>query len=529
MVQQGVVIPDGIKVMGLMLTASCLWGCPTILISDPETVSCTAEGETCGTQGDLRCSADNSWVEYCQEDSKGCLRWLGLARCGSLQTCRLDDLVPRCVCLDECTNEGGRRCRGGAIQVCAANENGCLSYLTLTDCADEGLACSSGDHGPVCRRSCDECDAEGNSRCHDNSIERCALDDDGCLSWVQRTSCDEGGGICDDSRSVPFCACIDECSVEDETRCREHEIHRCVEGRDHCLDWVVVQDCEEIGGSCDDSGSEPECECDICGPIGATRCQGDRVQRCLLNDDGCQVWEQEHDCGVEELLCDEVGAEFACVCPEGCPEEGISRCEAEEIQRCLADERGCLQWHYETSCSHVADLCETSGAEAICVCSDECRMEGASRCFLHELQRCVLGGDGCLDWVRERDCRIEAEICDGTGAEPRCTCASHCPELGDATCVGDLLLSCVTAENGCREWVVVRDCSEDERRCEGGGAEPACTCPDEECVMGDERCRGAKIQRCQLDDSECPVWVTIHDCLTSGATCDEIDSGVSCI
>ena len=192
----------------LSLAAFLSWGCPTIVIDEPRTTFCLDNGGRCTNPGEIRCSADSSSIERCDEDSKGCLRWFPETRCSALQSCRDDGIAPLCICLDECVIVGERRCHADVLQSCAVDENGCHGFLTVTDCISEGRLCSNGDDGPACRRLCDECSSEGTGRCHDNAIERCNLDHEGCLRWIQAVDCDEGGGICDDSRSVPFCSCV---------------------------------------------------------------------------------------------------------------------------------------------------------------------------------------------------------------------------------------------------------------------------------------------------------------------------------
>ena len=120
---------------------------------------------------------------------------------------------------------------------------------------------------------------------------------------------------CDDTPTDP-CVAIDRaCDTEGDLRCDPGQvaIEECVVNADECTAWVETETCD---GACDDHGHEPLCvePCeDACEADGASRCEVDVVQTCAEQEGGCLDWEELEDCEASGEVCDESGADAVCV------------------------------------------------------------------------------------------------------------------------------------------------------------------------------------------------------------------------
>ena len=104
-----------------------------------------------------------------------------------------------------------------------------------------------------------------------------------------------------------------------------------------------------------------------CGPEGVTQCDetGQHVQSCLVFADGCTYWVETKDCGQNDEVCEETGGTAACVeaCITDCDDDGATRCvdDGEVIQTCTVEPNGCIHWVDTADCADAGLLCNDSG------------------------------------------------------------------------------------------------------------------------------------------------------------------------
>ncbi|MFH1436741.1 MAG: proprotein convertase P-domain-containing protein [Pseudomonadota bacterium] len=299
-----------------------------------------------------------------------------------------------------------------------------------------------GENGePDCTEAVNPCETSGARQCRADkrAIELCGADENGCLVWRVETPC-AADQECRDGGGAPVCGCMDGCEA-DATRCSGTIIQGCEAGGDGCLDWADSVDCADVHLGCDDSSGRAECveDCtDDCDTEEATRCSGNIVQVCMTGGDTCLHWTDDENCEESEEVCgeDEEGAQCFVVCDDECAEAGDTRCGEEVttlIQACTADGDGCLQWADGPDCDDAGELCDMVEGSAQCVpiCEDACDTLGETRC--HEtavtvIQTCVVGSLGCSEWGDTMDCADHGLPCDDT-VEP-----AFCPTGGGDSC-----------------------------------------------------------------------------------------------
>lgn len=103
--------------------------------------TCTA---TCNKAGDVQCSGQI--VQMCEADEFGCLGWKDKRTCASGETCEQGLCKP--ACQDVC-HEGELSCGpNGEKRTCNKDANGCLVWSTLDTCP-QGTICQGGNCQPV--------------------------------------------------------------------------------------------------------------------------------------------------------------------------------------------------------------------------------------------------------------------------------------------------------------------------------------------------------------------------------------------
>ncbi|MFC1654998.1 hypothetical protein ACFL2F_04250 [Myxococcota bacterium] len=178
---------------------------------------------------------------------------------------------------------------------------------------------------------------------------------------------------------------------------------------------------------------------------GSRRCQVNRLQSCLLDQQDCLVWTDTTDCAASGGICEQDGQAAECLpeCPNHCTSAGDSRCDGDLVEMCVLDARGCLDWQAADDCTAVNRVCDDSGGSAQCVrnCTDDCLTANQTRCNGTVVQTCTLGADDCFDWLAGTDCAGTARpVCVDIN-EPaacigsQCTLPSDCGARGEAVCV----------------------------------------------------------------------------------------------
>jgi len=144
--------------------------------------------------------------------------------------------------------------------------------------------------------------------------------------------------------------------------------------------------------------------------------------------------------------------------PKPCEIPGGSGCDGNVIQMCTENSDGCLVWVESEACP--AGYACFGGS---CVCHDEC-VPGANQCHGNTIQHCQETLEGCLFWADDQNCAVSDRSCDDTG-DATCVEGAGCgndllepPEvcdgsdLGGQDCVGQGfgpgLLACNDSCNG---------------------------------------------------------------------------------
>jgi hypothetical protein len=301
----------------LLLFASALAGC-----GEDNGAGCTDE---CDTVDALQCYG--SVIEVCAENDDGCLAWTAQTHCEDTgRFCDDSGGTPECVseCSDECPTDGDTRCSGEVIQTCSEGTDGCLDWTDGTDCSDTDQFCNDSGDDAVCVDECsDECLPVDDTRCTGTVIETCTVGTDGCTEWVAGTDCDDSSEVCSEATGSAACVapCPGDCDTEGDTQCTDADmIQRCTLDDEGCLYWDDVVDCTTLGYTCNDEVTGDaycvapcESECDT---VDATQCSGDTVQTCTLDEwNGCLYWEDTTDCTTSSQECDVVGGTAACYDP----------------------------------------------------------------------------------------------------------------------------------------------------------------------------------------------------------------------
>ncbi|MBN2495731.1 MAG: PPC domain-containing protein [Deltaproteobacteria bacterium] len=430
---------------------------------------CAGLANLCTEDGALQCNTGDTAIQTCQANADNCLVWTDTETCGARQTCDDSGEAPACVCNDTCTTAGETQCAGTVIQTCTADGDGCLGWANTTDCADTNQACDDSGADAVCvGGGC----TDGETRCDGDVVQTCA---DG--AWGDTQDCAATGQTCDDSGADAVC--VGETCTNGETRCDGNVVQTCT---DHA--WVDTEDCETSGQVCDDSGADAICvvvcthECDT---VGDTQCNGEVIELCTTDADGCRYWSVSRDCGSSGQTCDDSAEPAVCTgtCVSNCTVLNETHCNGTLIETCLEPEAGCLIWMPTLDCAMTDEICDDSGANAVCVyvCDHECDTAGETRCFDNIVQTCTTDEHACRLWEDTEDCDDTSTFCDDSGADAVCTanCVSDCAGQGGETqCNGSVIETCTEVFTDCFQWVGGQDCADLDQDCDDSGADAVC-------------------------------------------------------
>jgi hypothetical protein len=485
------------------------------------------------------------------------------------------------------------------IETCT-EDGGCLRWTVTVDCADGDQVCEVSDQGAACATACqDLCDPPDATRCGGDWIQTCSLGTSGCLEWIDTTDCSESGQICDLIGDSAQCVadCTDLCDQEGASRCRQDTIQTCAMGEDGCLDWDYGTDCSENGDVCEEVGTEAQCVCvDACDPPGSMRCNGTLTQDCTLMEDGCTDWLTGVDCADSQMVCvldpDPVCA-MACEVTANLKDGGFeggtpnpSWTEASiHFSTPICDEDRCCgmlgcppdtgpvsgawwAWFggYDGGWPEVGTLdqvleipqgvCATltfwlaipvrsgdpldtlkvlvDGVEVYSISATEeadayltyqqvevsmnsfgdddshlLRFEGVTMgaeygvftSFLVDDVELKIGGDCCLD---------------------------ECQQADPDRCVGWELQAC-TLDGGHYSYQTTTDCALGAQECRLVDDQAMCVACENLCPAdGDQRCHGDRIESCQAGPDTCLDWVQTGDCAETGQYCQAPDGTPAC-
>lgn len=162
------------------------------------------------------------------------------------------------------------------------------------------------------------------------------------------------------------------------TRCDGDSLVTCAANAAGCL-VETTSDCAAMGGACEVTDDVAACTVDPCADVENTcaaearSCDEDVLVVCAMDAMGCLV-ETRTDCPAmtDDAVCDDTVDPVACVVPDPCEgrtdlcaAEGRA-CDGDELVVCAMDAVGCLV-ETRTDCTAAADVCDDSGAAAMCV------------------------------------------------------------------------------------------------------------------------------------------------------------------
>ncbi len=345
----------------------------------------------------------------------------------------------------------------------------------------------------------------------------------GLLAAVALASgCGNGGGKCDDVENP--------CQTEGAMRCSEDDtaIETCTVNADGCLAWVA-SDCA-AGTVCDDSGAEPECVAtceDECDPAEYPACSADdsAIETCEEQADGCYDLISV-DCGADEV-CDDSGAEPECVCSDECDPADYPVCNEDDtaVLSCEQADDGCYDV-VTTDCG-ADQVCDDSGDTTECVdqCVNECDPADYPACADngYAIETCEMQDDGCTDLVvteceAGQTCDPDTVSCVDSGCSDDCDPADY-PACNPNGLAVD---SCERQADGCYD-VVTTDCAHgqvcnpDTAACEDSGCADDCDPADYPVCSADN----TAVETCAVGEDGC------YDVVSTDCVADEVCAGAA--
>ena len=276
----------------------------------------------------------------------------GFALCAVSADCRGDDQCVDHHCIGaDCSQEclpGQRQCQNGGVAICKRDIADCPFWSAPSACGS-GERCVEGSCQDV--GSCqDACTLDAITCSDDNTTVRiCAIDADGCLSFVDRNLCGEHQECNQGS-----CICADSCQTS-QKRCGPNgQLQTCqAADADGCTYWDVP------GTACGEHQvcTDGACVCTGSCQAGQTQCgSGGGQQTCQGPDgDGCTYWGPEDDC-YDTMQCDADRGKCmphtsaACYDTNECLYYGQKICQPDAVsyRQCSYGDDGCLQWDCST-------------------------------------------------------------------------------------------------------------------------------------------------------------------------------------
>jgi hypothetical protein len=315
-----------------------------------------------------------------------------------------------------------------------------------------------------------------------------------------------------------------------------------VDGSEECDGEAFGEEtCADLGFQGGTLGCEASCKLDsssCCNDEceeGDSICQSNRVATCTRTAAGCKQWVTGNDCSASGMVCAPLGNTARCrsvSCADQCTELGATHCNGNQVESCTTDAEGCAKWKASVDCASVDKQCNDSSGQAGCVagCPDPCTL-GERRCDGNVVQACETVGT-CPGWVSDLDCSERGESCLETEGRAGCIsgCANKCIAEEVQTCLSDVVHTCTADEGGCLDWVATEDCKAAELSCKfasGGKAFCQGPCADPCTTVGELRCSSVLIQECKALPANCNAWQTITTC-PSGQACADTGGTAEC-
>lgn len=461
----------------------------------------------CTEAGAVICSTDKKAVLECGKNQDGCQTWVEKSACTGAQTCQTNNNGAACVCNDACAT-GSSRCQGSVIETCATVE-GCLAWSAGTDCATSNKACAVVNGTAQCTDVCQsDCTRENATRCQGGKVQTCKANGT-CLNWQDTQTC-AGRQQCVEDTNGAACVCQDACA-DGDSQCSGTRIQTCGKDADSCRIWTDGEDCANTSKVCAIVNGEAVCQdtCQSdCTTLNATQCHANDIQTCQQNG-ACLNWAVTGSCTGRQV-CDAQGGAASCVCQNECA-ANQSACNGNVIQDCTQDNQGCYYYTAGTDCAANNQVCEEANNTAQCVtpCQSNCPALNATRCFGNVVQTCQQSG-ACLNWADTTTCALHQK-CEEAGGAASCVCDNAC-DANATRCQGTLIQACTQDGNNCRFWQDGTDCAASQQACvETGGAHCETTCTSDCTTLNATQCVGNTVQTC-TQNGVCLNWATTDTC-----------------
>jgi len=240
-----------------------------------------------------------------------------------------------------------------------------LAAVFLVACGDGSgneaecgnLICEAGETMATCATDCS---------CGDGTLdlgEECDGSDFG-PSTCETQGRGAGTLICNSDCTLNYSGCtVNDCGdgiVQEGEECDGNDLNEAT--------------CDSIGFSsgslsCNDNCTfNPDVCCNnFCGSAGDTRCDGDLQQECVTGASSCLVWESTN-CRDTDYICEDPDpGEAVCVCYNTCSLENDTRCNGDSLDLCTLEADGCLKWRPSTDCSVGGETCAVGPSGGVCV------------------------------------------------------------------------------------------------------------------------------------------------------------------
>ena len=126
----------------------------------------------------------------------------------------------------------------------------------------------------------------------------------------------------------------------------------------HTFSLLILASCADAQNDCSNT----------CATQNATRCNNESIETCSEGGDGCWVWQTTMDCDTTGRVCKENNGQASCEtpCTSTCPQPNQTRCLANVVQTCTAQENGCNAWTDGENCTVLSQYCSESTGAATC-------------------------------------------------------------------------------------------------------------------------------------------------------------------
>ena len=264
---------------------------------------------------------------------------------------------------------------------------------------------------------------------------------------------DSGKDTADQDEDVPVCG---DGKIEGDEVCEPGDVIDCVVidpvlfegGKARCLNdcsgWDTIT-CDKVPMECGNDIVEGTEVCDS-NSIDCTILDPVKYESGIAHcNSTCDGWDTDFCYEFEDSECGNGIVEGNEVCDGNiidCVEINSSLYEGGKA-KCLSD---CSGWDTAT--------CDE---KEVPVCTDKCSPEGSRRCHLNNVEECVTGTDGCLDWDIHTYCN--AYTCETSGGTSECVpnCTNQCT-LNHKTCENNNVMKCVNGSSGCTVWELEENC-----------------------------------------------------------------------